>query len=143
MHILTQIKTPYELLNQTTPKAKYLYKKAERISKQYYQLLEQALKHKTANKILLFVYPSIKNSFTGELSNELIYKFPNKIIIIGRQKGDEIRFSLRSSKVLLPQILEKVFKQIPGYGGGHENACGANINKDDLNRFIDIIKREI
>lgn len=143
MHILTQIKTPYELLNQTTPKTKYLFKQAQKISRQYSQLLEQALKHKTKDKILLFVYPSTKNSFTGELSNELIHKFPDKVIIIGRQKGDEIRFSLRSSKILLPPILEKVFKQIPGYGGGHENACGANINKDDLNRFIELIRKSL
>lgn len=143
MHILTQINSPYELLNQTTPKGKYLHQKAGKISKQYNQLLEQALKQKPKDKILLFVYPSTKNSFTGELSNELIHKFPDKIVIIGRQKGDEIRLSLRSSKVLLPPIMEKVFKQIQGYGGGHENACGANINQEDLNKFVELIKKEI
>ena len=143
MHILTQMKTPYELLNQTTPKAKYLYKQTKKTYKQYEELLEKAIKSKTKDKILLFTYPSTKNSFTGELSNELIYKFPDKIIIIGRQKEDKIRFSLRSSKVLLPPILEKVFKKIKGYGGGHENACGAEINQEDLDKFIELIKKEI
>ncbi len=143
MHILTQIKTPYELLNQETPKAKYLFKQTKRILNQYNELLEKAVKAKTKDKILLFVYPSTKNSFTGELSNELIYKFPDKIVMVGREIDEEIRFSLRSSKVLLPPILEKAFKEIPGYGGGHENACGSNINKNDLNKFVELIKKEI
>lgn len=143
IHMLTQIETPYELLNQTTPKTKYLYKKAEKISKQYQELLEKAINTKPDKNILLFIYPSTKNSFTGELSNELIYKFPDKIVIVGRQKNEHIRMSLRSSKVLLPPILKKIFKEIPGYGGGHENACGAQIEKKDLNRFIKIIKKEI
>ena len=143
IHILSQINDPYELLNQTSPKGKYLYKKYERTSKQYFPLLEQAIAEKTKDKILVFIYPSTKNSFTGELSNELIYRFPDKIIIIGREKDDSIRMSLRSANIEIPPILEKVFKEMPGYGGGHKFACGAHIAQEDLEKFKEIIKREI
>ncbi len=143
INILAKIESPYELLNQETPRAKYLHKMYEKILKQYNQLLEKAVASKTDDKILLFIYPSTKNSFTGELSNELIHRFPEKVVIVGREKDGNIRLSLRSSNILLPPILEKVFKEMPGYGGGHEYACGSNINKEDLNKFIKIIKREI
>lgn len=143
LHILSKINSPYELLKQETPKAKYLYKRADKISKQYKSLLEKALQTKTDDEILLFIYPSSTNSFTGELSNELIYRFPDKLVIIGREKDDDIRFSLRSTNILIPPILKKVFQQIPGYGGGHEHACGSSIEKTYLNQFIELIKKEI
>lgn len=143
INMLAKLTSPYELLNQETPKAKYLYKVYLKILKQYNQLLEKALVSKTEDKILLFIYPSTRNSFTGELSNELIYRFPEKLVIVGREKDGHIRISLRSSNIALPPILDKVFKEMPGYGGGHEYACGSNIDKKDLNKFIKIINREI
>jgi nanoRNase/pAp phosphatase (c-di-AMP/oligoRNAs hydrolase) len=82
-------------------------------------------------------------SFTSDLSNELLYRFPNKIIIIGREKDSEIKFSIRSSNVLLPPIIEKALQGMEGYGGGHEYACGAVIKKKDLEDFMERFRKEI
>ena len=80
-------------------------------------------------------------SFTGDLSNELLYRLPDKLIIIGRDKEDEIRMSLRIKGKLLSEILKKSLIGIEGYGGGHEHACGASVKKHDFKKFISNIRK--
>lgn len=82
-------------------------------------------------------------SFTSDISNELLYKFPEKIIIVGRKKEDEVRMSLRSAKILIPPILEKALNGLDGHGGGHELACGACVKQEDFDEFVDRIKKSI
>lgn len=143
IELLSKIKTPYELFDPKTEQGKFLLKRAEKIEKEYNELLEKAVASKTKEKFLIFTYPSTKTSFTGELSNELLFKFKNKIIFVGREKGSRIKFSLRSSimKILVP--LQKALQGINGYGGGHEYACGGNISKEDFTKFIENFKKEI
>jgi len=143
INILVNIDTPYEILRQESARGKYIYTQFLKINKQYEALLEKAIKSKTKSKFLIFTYPSGKMSFTGDLSNELLYKFPNKIIIIAREKNESMRLSLRSKNVILPPILLKALDGVEGYGGGHEYACGANIAKKDFDRFTDKLKEYI
>ena len=94
-------------------------------------------------KILVYTYSDDKMSFTGDLANELLYKFPDKVIIVGRKKNDEVRMSIRSRGIVIPQILEKSLSGLEGYGGGHEYACGANVKQDDFNEFIKRMKANL
>ena len=48
--------------------------------------------------------------------------------------------SLRSGKIKVLPILEKALKDVNGYGGGHLYAAGANVKKEDFQKFIDKIK---
>jgi len=137
--ILTRIKTPYEILNQETSEGEFIYKRYEKINHQYSLLLEQALKKESKDPLLIFTYEENRMSFTGDLSNELHFRIPDKLIIVGRKKNDEIRMSLRSNK-LLPPILEKALQGLEGYGGGHEHACGACVKQDDFELFIQRIR---
>jgi single-stranded DNA-specific DHH superfamily exonuclease len=95
---------------------------------------------KTANKetgkLVVFKYSDDKTSFTSELSNEAIYRHPEKILLIAREKNDEMKCSLRSSKIILPPIIEKCLVGLEGYGGGHELACGLNIKTRDFDEFL-------
>jgi len=141
--ILTRIKSPYEIINKTTSQGRFISKRAEKIEKEYQELLEKALKVKSKDKILLFHYLAGKISFTKDLSNELIHRFPNKIIIVAREKSDEMKISIRGGKIIIPPILERSLQGIDGFGGGHEHACGANIKKKDFNRFIKSFKNQI
>lgn len=143
IHIISQLKSPYELLNQTTTKAKYLYKRFEKVNKEYKLLLEKAVNSATEDKFLIFYYPSNQMSFTSELSNELSYLFPDKIIIIGRKKNDEFRISLRSKTYKLPKVIEKALEDVEGYGGGHEYACGGNIKSKDIDKFISNLRKQL
>ena len=141
--LLMKIKEPYELLNQSTKEAKFLVKRIESVKKEYDNLLEQALSIKNKDKLFLFEYKAHRYSLTAELANELIYKFPDKIIIVGREKEDRIKMSLRSTKTDLRPIIEKALIGVEGYGGGHEFACAANINIKDFDKFIEVIKKHI
>lgn len=142
--ILTRIETPYEIIGQTTPRGAFIHKRYEKVNKVYDELLKKALKKKAKDKILLFSYAEDKLSLTKELSNELVYKFPDKLIIIAREKSGEMKCSLRSGPGLeIPPILEKALAGIEGYGGGHEHACGAVVKKEDFKQFLENLKNEI
>lgn len=143
INVLLKIESPYEILNQTTPRGKFLYKRAEWVGKKYQPLLEKALQTKPDGKLFLFTYPSGKMSFSNDLANELMYRFSDKLIVVAREKNGEMKASLRSKKHFLPPIVEKALKDVEGYGGGHEHACGGNIAKKDFGKFVEVIKKEI
>ena len=43
--------------------------------------------------------------------------------------------SLRYDKGDLRLILKKSLEGLDGYGGGHEHACGTNLNSKDFDEF--------
>jgi len=140
--ILTRIKNPYEILNQETAQGKFIYKRYEQINKLYEPLINDVLNlaKKTSDKLVIFVYKDDKTSFTSDLSNEAIYRFPNKVILIAREKNDEMKCSIRSSNIILPPLVEKALVGLNGYGGGHEHACGLNIKTADFEEFVRRLK---
>jgi single-stranded DNA-specific DHH superfamily exonuclease len=141
--ILTRIKTPYEILNQETARGRFIYRKYEKVAAQYDELLKEILEKHSQDKIIIFTYPGKKMSFTGELSNELLYKFPDKLNLIAREKSGEMKCSLRASNYNLPLIIKHALKGLDGYGGGHEHACGACVKSYHFNAFVENLKKEI
>lgn len=140
----TRIESPNEILKSETPKGKFLLKRYEKINEQFEKLYSDALKKKTDDKILLFTYHDDRLSLTKDVANELIANFPDKVIILGREKDDEYRCSLRSGKnIELDKILVKALVGIEGYGGGHEQACGVAIKKHNFERFVDNLRKEL
>lgn len=141
--VLTRIKTPEEILEQTTPQGKFIYKKYEKMAKPYEELLARAIKHATKDKFLVFSY-TLDISFTGELANELLYKYPDKIIIISREKSGWMRCSLRSPKdINVSKLLQLSLAGIEGKGGGHEHACGASVKKEQWQTFLENMKENL
>ncbi|MBW3005069.1 DHH family phosphoesterase [Candidatus Woesearchaeota archaeon] len=143
MKVMTRIESPYEILEQSTPKGKLIYKKYEKINKVYEELKERLLKQKTDKKVLLFRYTEDKLSLTKDLSNELLYMFPDRVIVLGREKSGELRCSIRAMKIDLKPVIEKALLDVDGYGGGHEHACGAAIKLQDVDKFISNIEKQI
>lgn len=143
------IETPEEILEQSSPKGKFIYQRAQKVKKEYDKILEKALETKPEKNLLLFIYPSSKNSFSSLLANEMLHKHKKSkdlLIMMGREKNDEVVFSLRTnkqSKIILPTMIDKALIGVEGYGGGHDHACGANIKKKDLSKFIDSIKEQM
>ncbi len=138
--ILTRITSPSEIMNQETARGRFIYKKFEKVESEYEKLLSSAMKHVQDKHFIVFTYPGRKTSFTGELSNELLHRFPDKINIIGREKSGFVRCSIRSKDISIPPILKKALVGIRGYGGGHDHACGASIKVDDFNKFVEQFK---
>lgn len=141
--VLLKIETPYEILDSASPGGKYLLKRTETPMREYNELLEKAVKEAGQGRLLVFVYPGSKNSYTGELANELFYRFSEKFIIVGREKNGEIKMSLRCRGLKLPEVIEKALVGVKGYGGGHDEASGGCVSQNDFERFIKNIKDEI
>lgn len=139
--ILTRIQDPYEILNLTTSQGKYIFDKFEKVNQEYQQLLKESIESVTKDKFLIHLYKDTSNSFTSDLSNELLYKYPDKFIIVGREKSGEIKLSLRSPSVKIPPIIEVALQGLQGYGGGHEYACGVNIKAEDFPIFLERFKK--
>ncbi len=134
--LVEQMKSPYDVLSDPTLKETF-----EKNYKIYYELLDQALKEKNEGKLLVFSYASDKFSFTGELANELLYKFPKRYIIVAREKDNEMRLSVRGDNAR--KYLEKSLIGINGYGGGHDRACGGAVKKYDFTKFLDNFRSAI
>ena len=136
IRVLTRIKEPYEILNEKTAQGRFIFKKYKKLNEEYEKLLEEALKEKPKQGLLIFIYPDSKMSFTSELSNELMYRFPDKVVIVGREKNGEMKMSIRTKHKIIPDAMERALIGLEGYGGGHEHACGANVNKEDFDEFV-------
>jgi len=136
---LRKINSPYELLEPKTKHGKAIIKKYEKINKKYTQLLtklKKEIQSQLDNPIIVLTYSNEKYSFTKILANELIHLYPEKTIIIAREVKDEMRMSLRSKKINLKEIIPYALSGIWGYGGGHENAAGATVKKQDFKLFV-------
>ncbi len=140
---LAKIEDPYEILNQSTPKGKFIYKKYEKINKIYEELLQQALQEVGKEDIFLFICPPAKISLSRVLSTELGYRIKKKLVIVARESEGCYKISLRSKVIKVLPLLKKALLGINGYGGGHEYACGANVKKEDFNTFLNNLKNEM
>ena len=142
--ILTRIESPDEILKQTTPRGKLIWKKYQLINRTYEEMLVTISKTATMDKLFVYTYTHDQLSLTKDLANELLYRFPDKLIVLGREKEGEMRCSLRSGPQWnIAKALEKALVGIQGYGGGHEQACGAGIKKEDFARFLQNLRREL
>jgi len=141
--IFTRIEGPYEIMKQETSKGNFLWKKYLQVRKEYEKILKMALKEKPRGNMIVFTYSEDKLSLTKDLANELSYRNPDKLIVLGRRKSGEVRCSLRHAKKELPKALEKALQGVQGYGGGHEHACGVAVKEEDFERFLDNFRREL
>ncbi len=136
VRVLTRIKDPYEILEKTTPQGKYIYKNFKKINKKYEEMLNNALEHgNETEKMLVYHYADKKMSFTGDLANELLYR-SKKVVVVCRQKNGEMKCSLRSPDKNILKPIKRALENVDGYGGGHEQACGACINVEDWDKFL-------
>ena len=141
--VLTRIEEPEEILEQSTSRGNFIYRKYMKITTEYEELLSKAAK-KTKDKLFLFTYSHDKMSFTKELSNEILHKFPKKVVLICREKAGEMKCSLRSPEgIELPPVLEQALEGVQGFGGGHEHACGAVVKKEDFKQFVEQLRQAL
>lgn len=137
--VLTRISEPYEILDQTTPQGKFIWKKYLKINRDYES--ELGLARKSKGEFIIHKYYENRMSFTSELSNELLYLNPGKIVIVARIKSGQAKMSIRSPKgITLPSLIDKSMAGLKGFGGGHEHACGVVIEEADWDIFINNLK---
>lgn len=139
LKILSRIKEPYELLEKKHAQAKLVMKKYEQLLSEYQPLLEDA-KKSLENDLIIFTYSSHTTSFTPDLSNELLYLYPQATIFIARESNGSYKCSIRDNTRDIKSVLESVIEEVGGDGGGHENACGAIIPNELFGEFIEKFK---
>ncbi|MEM2932698.1 MAG: DHHA1 domain-containing protein [Candidatus Pacearchaeota archaeon] len=135
---LTEINSPQAILEESN-KNKTMHKKFKQIYKRYQNLLEKAKKF--AKQDLLWFQYGGSLSISAELSNALIYLYPEKLVVVAYIKDEKARISVRSST----NIREIVLKALEGLegasGGGHEMALGANVRVEDLPSFRERLEK--
>jgi len=142
IRVLTRIKSPSEIINGETAQGKFILKRYEKIAQEYESLRDRAMKKAGKDKIFLFVYQEQENSFTSDLAGELLYRHPDKIVVVAREKGGELKTSFRA-KIAVEPAMQRALVGVEGRGGGHENACAAVVKKEDFERFMENFKREL
>jgi single-stranded DNA-specific DHH superfamily exonuclease len=138
MKNLMKAKSPNDILEENL-KNKQMHKRFEEINSKYQKYLGKAIEGATED--LIFHKYSGDLSISSELSNELFYRFPEKKIVVCYVSPGKVNISARGE-----DIKEIVLKSIEGLkgatGGGHECAVGAQIRKEDLDKF-EITLREL
>jgi len=95
--------------------------------------LLKAKKEKSNEKLLLIKYAG-DTAMSADIANGLKYIFPEKIIVVIYTKTLKASVSARGNNVR--EIILKAISELKNAtGGGHENAAGAQIMNEDIEKF--------
>lgn len=134
-------------------------KKAERIYFKYRQHIISGLKYIENNGniqgreyIIINAKDKIKDTIIGTLASILsfssIYK-EGTIIITMAYNEDKIKISTRmagrnpKTNRNLKELMDSITKTLGGESGGHKEAAGCTINKEQEEKFIELIKKKL
>lgn len=135
--VLTRIDEPKEILEQSSSKGRFIYKKYAKLETIFQSMVKDATdSFSKDNPVLVFVYENNKVSLSSEVANELKYAHKDKAVIVGRKNKGKIAMSLRSENKEISFALEKALVGLDAYGGGHPKACGAVVLEDDFDVFV-------
>jgi oligoribonuclease NrnB/cAMP/cGMP phosphodiesterase (DHH superfamily) len=123
----------YDILeeNQDT---KHFHKRYVELNEFFNKQLEKAEESfDKKSPILFFTYSGV-TSMSAEISNNLLYRHKDKLIVVVFKRQDKANISIRGKNAL--EFTKKVIETIDGStGGGHEEATGAMIPIDDFEKF--------
>ncbi len=133
LKFLMKSKGPYDVLKES-PKNREMHDSFKKVFKKYMKFLEKAIEMgNNSDKLVFFEYSS-DTSMSSELANHLSYLFPGKFIFVVRIKEGSVNISGRGKNV--KKILENVLEHLENAkGGGHKDAVGGKIMKQDLQKF--------
>ncbi len=133
IRFLFRVKSPNDILVESRENAQIL-ERFKRIDEKYTKLIEKAKLYAKKEKLLYFQYGG-DLSISADISNELIYRNPDKVVVVAYIKGAKANVSIRGKDDVREMTLQSI-KDIPGAtGGGHKQATGAQIPVEDLPRF--------
>jgi len=135
---MIKTKSPLDILEENS-KTKQILKRFNEINSKYEQLMEKAREF-VDKKMIYFQYGG-GLSMSGNIANQLIYEFPDKIIIVVFINGDIANISLRGKGNIRKLTLDAIAEIESASGGGHEMATGARMSVSDLPIFKDKIEK--
>ena len=142
--VLSRIDDPEEIMFKRSKQGNFLYKNYSKLKELYDTMLKEALsKYDESDSLLVYTYKDDRMSFTSDLSNEVLFWHPEKIVIVGRLKGGEYKCSVRSAQNPIEPILQIALEGIDGLAGGHPMACGACISQDSFQEFLRRLRSQL
>ncbi len=136
LRFLMKIQSPGDILDEDQAYA--ILQRFRQVDSKYSQLVEKA-KRFSRNRVLFFQYGG-ELSLSADISNELFFLYPDKLIVVAYMKGSRANISLRWKN----NVREVTLKAIEGLdgatGGGHEHATGAQVSIEDIPKFKERIE---
>jgi single-stranded DNA-specific DHH superfamily exonuclease len=134
---LISCKSPRDFLEENN-KNKAIHKRFEEIDKKYQKILSKAKKEGISGNLVFFKYAG-DTSMSSDIANGLKYIFPNKFVVVVYTKGAKANVSGRGKGIR--EITLKAISELKNStGGGHENAVGAQIAKEDIEKFEENVR---
>jgi len=124
--------SPHDVLEETS-RNRTMHERYNQVNKKYMKFLEKAREKKTEGKLLYFQYGG-DMSISADLANQLSYEFPSKIILVVYVSGVKANVSARGESVR-DIVLEAISGIEGATGGGHEEAVGAQMRVEFLDKF--------
>ncbi len=81
-------------------------------------------------------------SISGELSNELFYLHPEKVIGVGYVKGEDVKISFRAKAKIRDKVVS-LASELGGRGGGHEQAFAITISLSKFEDFREKLEKSL
>ena len=133
MKFLMKAKGPDEVLEENS-KNHFIHQKFKQVDSRYKGLLEKAISNFNEEEKILFFHYGGDLSISGELSNELNYRFPKKVVVVAYTKGAKANISVRGNKIR-ELFLKAIADLESATGGGHENAVGGQVRIEDVGKL--------
>jgi single-stranded DNA-specific DHH superfamily exonuclease len=133
LKFLMKAKSPYDVLERN-PKNNTMHERFEQIDKKYTLLLKKAISIGNKSEKLLFFQYGGDLSISSDLANEISHKFPSKFVVVVYITGTKANASIRG-KNAKKIILEAINGLENSRGGGHEDAVGAQVKVEDIEKF--------
>lgn len=138
IRFMIKVKGPMDVVEENS-KTRQILKRYEEINNSYQKLMEKA--RKEAGKNMIYFQYGGNLSLSSNLANQLIYEFPDRLVVVVYIKGDVANISIRG-KGNIRKITLEVISDIEGAtGGGHEGATGAKMSVSDLPKFKERIEK--
>ena len=139
IRFLIKVKGPDEVLIENS-KNHPMHHRYTQLETKYRRLVEKAISLSRKKSRLLFFQYGGDLSASGDISNELMYNFPEKTIVVVYIKGGKANISMRGKNVR--EIFSIAIKDLDGaHGGGHEVAVGGQMKIEDVEKFRENIER--
>ena len=138
MKFMMQAKGPFDIIQENSH-TKQILKRYNEINSRYQILIEKARKQ-AGGKLIFFQYGG-NLSLSANIANQLIYEYPDKIIVVVYIKGDVANISLRGGEDIRSLTLKAIEGIEGATGGGHKNATGAKMSVSELPKFKGEVER--
>jgi len=141
LRLLMKVKSPYDVLEENT-KTHTMHKRFGELYEKYQKLIQKAKKEvKNSEKIFFFKYGG-DISMSADISNKLKYLFPEKVISVVRVTEGRASLSIRG-KGIKDKVLKAIENLEGATGGGHEDAVGAQMKSEDLDKFEKELRKTV